>query len=175
MTQTTAIANDLEPANLALRVEAAEDAPAVEALNDRAFGPGRFAKVSYAVRELARFRPDLSFCAFDGEVLIGSVRQSEVSVGGRTILFLGPFAVAAEARRQGVGAALIEQALAAGEAAGFDAVLLVGDLPVFEKHGFRRTGASIPMPRPVNPRRLLWRPLREGAAEPEGPVGSPEA
>src|SRR4051812_9161123 len=100
-----ALADAASPAGLVLRAEAAADGPAVEALNDRAFGPGRFAKVSYAVRELARLRHDLSFCVFEGETLVGSARQSEISICGGPVLFLGPFAVSAEFRGKKVGAA----------------------------------------------------------------------
>ncbi|HQP19597.1 MAG TPA: hypothetical protein PLG07_04700, partial [Phenylobacterium sp.] len=42
--------------------EQPEDDAAIEALLDHAFGPGRFAKSSERVREVAEFRPDLSFC-----------------------------------------------------------------------------------------------------------------
>ena len=162
-------------AGLALRAETAADGPAVEALNDRAFGPGRFAKVSYAVRELARLRRDLSFCAFEGKTLVGSARQSEISICGEPVLFLGPFAVSAEFRGKKVGAALIDQALKSGAQAGFPLVLLVGDLPLFSRHGFERVPpGQIALPRPFDPLRLLWRPLREGGlAGIAGPVEAP--
>ncbi len=162
-------------AGLILRAETSADGSAVETLNDQAFGPGRFAKVSYAVRELARFRHDLSFCAFEGETLVGSVRQSEISIGGKAVLFLGPFAVSAEARGKGVGAALIEQALKSGSKAGFPLVLLVGDLALFSRHGFENVPAGqISLPRPFDPRRLLWRPLRKGGEDGvAGPVEAP--
>ncbi len=170
------VASTVQPlAGLVLRAETAADGAAVEALNDRAFGPGRFAKVSYAVRELARFRHDLSFCAFEGEVLVGSVRQSEISICGKVALFLGPFAVSAELRGKGVGAALIDKALKAGGKAGFPLVLLVGDLDLFSRHGFERVPAGqISLPRPFDPRRLLWLPLRKGGEDGvAGPVEAP--
>ena len=158
-----------------LRAETAADAPAVEALSDRAFGPGRFAKVSYAVRELARLRRDLSVCAWEGETLVGSVRQSEISIGGKSVLFLGPFAVDAQARGRGVGAALIEQAIKAGAKAGFPLVLLVGDLALFTRHEFQAVPpGSVSLPRPFDPRRLLWRPLKTGGEDGvAGPVEAP--
>jgi len=49
--------------------ETAADQPSIEALLDRAFGPGRFVKVSERVRETAEFAPELSLCAWaDGEL-----------------------------------------------------------------------------------------------------------
>lgn len=162
-------------AGLALRAETAADGPAVEALNDAAFGPGRFAKVSYAVRELARLRHDLSYCVFEEETLVGSVRQSEISICGKAVLFLGPFAVSAEFRSKGVGAALIDQALKSGAKSGFPLVLLVGDLALFSRHGFERVPpGQVALPRPFDPLRLLWRPLRKGGEDGvAGPVEAP--
>ena len=52
-------------------LETAADKAAADALIERAFGPGRLVKVSERVREIARFRPDLSFAAFQGDVLTG--------------------------------------------------------------------------------------------------------
>ena len=66
--------------------------PAIEALLTRAFGPGRFAKVSERVREFAVFAPELSFCAFEGERMLGVVRMWRAAVGDQPITFLGPLA-----------------------------------------------------------------------------------
>ena len=149
-----------------LRHEQPEDLAAIEALNDRAFGPGRLAKVSYAVREAARARPDLSFCAFEGDELVGSVHQSEISLGEREVIFLGPLSVEASRRHRGLGGLLIERAAAAAAEAGFPGVLLVGDLGLFGPHGFVRVPAGqVLMPRPVDPLRVLWRTIDGGGLE----------
>jgi len=56
-------------AALVFREEAPTDGPAVEALLDEAFGPGRFVKSSERVREFAAFAPELTICAFlDGRL-----------------------------------------------------------------------------------------------------------
>lgn len=147
-----------------LRPETSGDSAPIEALLDQAFGPGRFAKASERVREIAPLRRDLSFCAFEAGRLVGVVRQSEIAVGGRRMIFLGPLAVDTQARRLGTGAALVQAACAAAAQAGFGEVLLVGDPPYFERLGFsaQATGQII-MPGPVDPRRLLLRRL-DGAA-----------
>lgn len=143
-----------------IRPETPQDAGAIEALLDHAFGPGRFAKASERVREIAPLRLDLSFCAWEGERLVGVVRQSEIAVGGRRLIFLGPLAVNAAARRLGAGARLVEVACAAAETAGFGEVLLVGDPPFFGRLGFSAEATGqIVMPGPVDPRRLLLRRL----------------
>ena len=131
----------------------------IEALLTRAFGPGRFAKVSERVREFADFAPDLSFCAFEGERLVGTVRMWRVVVGDQPIVFLGPLAVEADARRHGLGALLVERACEAARAAGEAAVLLVGDLPFFGRMGFE-VASEVVMPGPVDLRRVLARVFR---------------
>lgn len=152
-----------------IRPETPEDGPAIEALLDHAFGPGRFAKASERVREMAPLRRDLSFCAWEAGRLAGVVRQSEIAVGGAPLIFLGPLAVEAPLRRLGAGARLVEHACQAAAQAGARAVLLVGDAPFFGRLGFsaQATG-SIRMPGPVDPRRLLLRALVDGGDRDEG-------
>ena len=146
-----------------IRPETPQDAGAIEALLNHAFGPGRFAKASEREREFAPLRLDLSFCAWEGERLVGVVRQSEITVGGHRLIFLGPLAVDAATRRLGAGARLVEVACAAAEAAGFGEVLLVGDPPFFGRLGFSTEATGqILMPGPVDPPRLLLKSL--GAA-----------
>lgn len=159
-----------------IRSETPQDGPAIEALLDHAFGPGRFAKASERVREMAPLRLDLSFCAWEGDRLVGVVRQSEIVIGGHRLIFLGPLAVNATARRLGAGARLVEVACAAAETAGYGEVLLVGDPPFFGRLGFsaEATGQII-MPGPVDPRRLLLKRLgHAGAAHVlQGAVAAP--
>jgi predicted N-acetyltransferase YhbS len=138
--------------------EAPEHGPAIEALLNRAFGPGRFAKVSERVREFATFAPELSFCAFEAGRMVGVVRMWRVAVGDRPIVFLGPLAVEADARKHGLGALLVARACEAAEALGEAAVVLVGDLPFFQRVGFQ-VAPGVVMPGPVDPGRVLVRVL----------------
>jgi len=148
-----------------IELERPRDAAAIERLHDRAFGPGRFTKVSERVREIADFAPDLSFCAWEGERLLGAVRQWRVRVGDAPIVFLGPLAVDVEARSGGLGRLLTARACDAAAAAGETAVLLVGDEAFFASVGFTAAGAAdIRLPGPVDQRRVLLRRLVDGAA-----------
>ena len=143
---------------LVLRSETAADAQAVDALIDRAFGPGRFVKSSERVREVAEFRPDLSVCALEAGRLVGSVRMWRVHVGPTPAIFLGPIAVEADARSTGVGGLLVDAACRAAEAAGFPLVILVGDTPYFGRFGFSNENTrEVRMPGPVDQRRVLAR------------------
>ncbi len=155
---------------LVLRSEQTADAQAIEVLLDHAFGPGRFVKVSERVREVAEFRPDLSMCAFEAGRLVGSVRMWRVHVGDAPAIFLGPLAVESDARSTGIGGVLVEAACQAAEAAGFPAVILVGDAPYFGRFGFSAGQTrQARLPGPVDQRRVLAR----GAVAPlVGPVGA---
>lgn len=135
----------------------------VEALLDHAFGPGRFVKVSERVREFARFHPELSFCAWDGPRLVGAVRQWEVRIAGRPVIFLGPLAVEADVRKHGAGGELVRRACAAANAEGFPVVLLVGDEAYFQRFGFSSAGTkAVVLPGPVDQRRVLAFGLADG-------------
>jgi predicted N-acetyltransferase YhbS len=147
---------DPAPAAPSLSRERPQDAGLVDALIDRAFGPGRFTKVSERVREFATFAPELSFCAWRGERLVGVVRQWRVRVGETPIVFLGPIAVDADERSGGIGGMLVARACEAAKAAGEAAVVLVGDAPYFSRWGFSADLAkAVAMPSPVDPRRVL--------------------
>lgn len=164
---------------LVLQAERPQDAALVEALCDRAFGPGRLAKVSQRIREFAQFAPDLSVCAWApdgarGQRLLGCARMWRVRVGGAPAAFLGPFAVELGERNAGFGARLIERACEAAKAAGETHVFLVGDAAYFNRLGFDASlGAGIVMPGPVDRRRVLVRVLAEAAGPLSGPVTAP--
>lgn len=142
--------------------ETGRHAPALEALLNRAFGPGRFAKVSERVREFADFAPELSFVAVEDGKVLGCVRMWRVKVGDQPIVFLGPLAVEESERKHGLGALLVERACAATQAAGEAAVVLVGDLPFFSRVGFA-VAPAVGMPGPVDPKRVLARTFRDVA------------
>src|SRR3974390_583349 len=93
-----------------IRPETAEDALAIERLNERAFGPGRHAKTAYRLREQVPHALGLSFTGRVGTLLIGSVRLSPVRIGESKALLLGPLTVEPAFRERGVGQALSEGA-----------------------------------------------------------------
>lgn len=172
MTASLPAAALVEPfgAELAYLAEREGDAVAIEALVDRAFGPGRFVKTAERLREGSEPLLHLSVCAWDAGRLAGAVRQWPITIGGQDAVFLGPIAVDLSARSQGVGAALMHRAIAAAKAAGERLILLVGDMTYFEQFGFEVAQGPV-MPGPVDARRLLWKALQPDAlAGAQGPV-----
>jgi predicted N-acetyltransferase YhbS len=142
------------------------DLAAVERLDDRAFGPGRYAKTAYRLRE--GVAPDfaLSCVARVGTLLVGANRITPIRVGVKPGLLLGPLTVDPPFRNRGVGRKLMQHSLDAARAGGHALVILVGDEPFYARVGFKRVPhGRLTMPGPVDPARLLYLELVDGAFE----------
>lgn len=147
-----------------IRPERADDGEAIERLHERTFGPGRYARSAFRIREGRAHALDLSFTARVGTLLVGSVRLTPVRIGETPALLLGPLTVEPPFRARGIGAALIARALDEAKAKGHRLVLLVGDEPYYGKSGFKRIAKGVvKMPGPVDPARLLVNELVPGA------------
>ncbi len=152
--------------SLSIQSEAADDAVAIERLHERTFGPGRYAKTAYRLREQVDHIRELSFTARIGTLLVGSVWLSPIRIGEAKALLLGPVTVEPAFRDRGVGQSLIERALKEAKNKGHRLVVLVGDEGYYEKCGFKRIPRGrATMPGPVDPARLLLAELAEGAFE----------
>jgi predicted N-acetyltransferase YhbS len=140
-----------------IRHERSIDIPAREALLDLCFGTARLAKTSERLREGRLPADGLSFVATDHGRVVGTVRLWHVSAGPRRpALLLGPLAVDPGCRNRGIGAALMERAIAAARSRGHSEILLVGDAPYYARFGFSadRTG-KLSLPGPFERGRLL--------------------
>jgi predicted N-acetyltransferase YhbS len=150
--------------SLTILSETPGDADAIERLHERTFGPGRYAKTAYRLREQSAHALDVSFTARIGTLMVGSVRLSSVRIGEAKALLLGPLTVEPAFRERGVGLALIERALKEARAKGHRLVILVGDEPYYGKAGFKPIPPGCAtMPGPVDPARLLVAELVDGA------------
>ena len=151
-----------------IRLETSDDAARVEALNAESFGPGRFAKSAYRLREGVGPVAGLSFVAVekakDGkDVLRGSVRFWPVTVGGHEELLLGPLAVQSDQRGRGIGIALMQAGIEAAQKGPWRGILLVGDEPYYAKVGFSRLPPGrVKFPGPVDQNRILGLSLKAG-------------
>jgi predicted N-acetyltransferase YhbS len=151
-------------ADILLRDERAGDVGARERLLDAAFGPARVLKTCERLRAGRMAARGLSLVAErDGE-LVGTVRLWHVEAGGVPALLLGPIAVDAELRSEGIGRKLMGEALFRAVCRGHKAVLLVGDAPYYERFGFSRSVTrNLVLPGPVEEDRFLGLELEPGS------------
>ena len=138
--------------------------PEIEHINAEAFGPGRFARAAYKIREGGPHERALSFVAIYGGEVIASVRMTRVAAGEGRALLLGPLAVRPAYKNLGIGRKLVRIAVEAGNKSGAAAVLLVGDEPYYGPLGFKKVPrGQLAMPRPVDLERILAVELKPGA------------
>jgi predicted N-acetyltransferase YhbS len=159
-----AIALTPNAAPFAIRSERASHVVAREALLDACFGANRHTRTCQRLRDGRAPAEGLSLSAMARGRLVGTVRLWHVSAGGVPALMLGPLAVDADSRKLGVGAALMDHALAVARQRGHAAVILLGDAPYYARFGFsaEKTG-ELSLPGPFERDRLLGLELREGA------------
>jgi predicted N-acetyltransferase YhbS len=148
-----------------IRSEIEGDDPALSELSALAFGPGRFARTAYRVREGV---PPVSALCLTGWLegdLIGGIRFTALAIGGEEkALLLGPLVVHPAHKGNGFGKKLAEEGLARARAQGFRLVILVGDMPYYGRFGFVPIPlGQITLPGPVDPARLLALELAPGA------------
>jgi len=150
--------------SLTIAPETAADADAIERLHERTFGPGRYAKTAYRIREGGPHTLALSFTARIGTLLVGSVRLTPIRIGETPALLLGPLTIEPPFRDRGIGLALMERALNEARTQGHRLIVLVGDEPYYARAGFKRMPKGhAAMPGPVDPERLLVAELDAGA------------
>ena len=146
---------------LDIRPVSAMDLDAISALHGRAFGPGRYARTAYRLRDgTPLYTPQCRAAYLDG-TLIAALRYTPITIGGvGGALLLGPVAVEPASKGKGFGKTLIAKSIEDAAHNGFRLVLLVGDMSYYARVGFNRVPpGQIKLPGPVNPERLLAREL----------------
>ncbi len=153
------------PADVVFMPETPAHDSEIDHINEEAFGPGRFARAAYKIREGGPHERQLSFVALRRGEVVASVRLTRIAAGEGRALLLGPLAVRPAHKNLGIGRKLVAVAVEAAKKAGAGAVLLVGDEPYYGPLGFRRIPrGQISMPRPVDLDRILVHELVEGSA-----------
>jgi len=165
---TTPVTSELPPV-VTTRPVLPADVDAISALHARVFGPGRFARSAYRVREGT---PAISpFCrlAEIGTTLIAAIRMTEIgftrtSASAPRALLLGPLAVEDAFAGQGHGKRLIAETMSAARADGVGLVVLVGNMSYYARFGFLPVmPGDILMPGPADPARILAAEFTGGA------------
>jgi predicted N-acetyltransferase YhbS len=133
----------------------------IEALHECVFGPGRFARAAFRIRENGGHDLDLSHIIVMDDKIIASVRLTPIIIGQTPALLLGPLAVLPEFARRGFGAMLIKESINVAEQT---LILLVGDEAYYGRFGFKPVPVgSIVFPAPVDKKRILVFSVLEGA------------
>jgi predicted N-acetyltransferase YhbS len=132
--------------------ETPADAPLIEALHAEAFGPGRFTRAAFRLREQGGHSATHSFVVRDGGAMRATIRMTPILIGQTKAWLLGPLAVMPGFAGQGMGKALLRHVLELVS----EPVLLVGDQPYYGPFGFENISPkNVVMPGPVDPKRLL--------------------
>jgi len=176
---TTLVAAEAAATPLAGQPTVRPATPADDAFIDElqaiAFGPGRFARTAFRVREQFPIDPTLSLVAEVDGTPCGSVWMTPISVGGLRGYLLGPLATHPNFRKRGAGKLLAREvskrALARGEG---QFVLLVGDQDYYCPLGWETTTpGNIQFPGPVDPGRVLLLAADKGLAKSlKGPIAA---
>ncbi|MFD1696303.1 GNAT family N-acetyltransferase [Roseibium aestuarii] len=160
----------MKPSNWFVRLEEAADEAAVEAMQAEAFGPGRYARTAFKVREGFPHSADLSLIGMTGDRIAGSVRLTPILIGDTPAQLLGPLTVDPVYKNRGLGKLLLATVEDMARAQGETAILLVGDAPYYGPSGYKPVPfGKIALPGPVDPARLLILQLTD-APMPEGAV-----
>jgi len=160
-------------ASFCIRPQTRSDDEWVENLHARVFGPGRFARTAFRIREVLPL--DKNLCLIGeyknpntGDLQrAGSVWMTPVSLSGLRGCLLGPLAINPEFRQQGLGKKLVvsvtDMALKNGtlETGGYEFVVLVGDATYYNSMGFVGVEkGAIKFPGPVDYKRILVCPKK---------------
>lgn len=136
---------------------------AVDAVLDAAFGTDRHSRTAYRVRAGTCTIDALSFAAFDGGALVGTLQswpvRLETAAGDFALVMVGPVAVLPDRQRSGVGRLLMDAMLAAADTGADGALMLVGDPEYYGRFfGFSADATGgWQLPGPVERHRLLAR------------------
>ena len=122
-----------------IRRERPEDAEAVFAVVEAAFGDRSVAEFAERIRASAGYVPELAFVADEDGEIVGHTMLSYVAVENheRRLLNLTPMSVRPDRQRRGIGIALVRTAVAAADERGEPLVLVEGVPDYYPRFGFR--------------------------------------
>lgn len=148
------------------------DPDTVETLLDAAFGADRRGRTAYRLREGAVAIPELSFAAWNGDRLVGTLQSWPVALrtasGTEPLVMVGPVAVVPDLQSTGIGKALMSALIDTADRTGATALMMIGDPEYYERFGFTaEPAAGWRIDGPYEQRRLLARVRGQVASEGE--------
>ncbi|KZL18020.1 Acetyltransferase (GNAT) family protein [Pseudovibrio axinellae] len=153
-----------------VRQEAPADFFQIEQMQAEAFGPARFTRTAFQIRDGVQQEMSLCFVGEQNGEIAGSIKLTPIMIGNSPSMLLGPLTVKAAFNGQGLGRLLLETVAKEAKAQGVQSILLVGDHPYYGPHGYQQiTRGTITLPGPVDPDRLLILMVGAGTV-PQGAV-----
>jgi predicted N-acetyltransferase YhbS len=144
-----------------IRHEILDDAYAIEQIVKNAFGPGRFAKTAYRLREAHNYNHLFGFVTENhlGKI-VATIRVAPLKGYDDTVI-LGPIAVDSHCRNMGLGMSLMHKAeYECARYPNIKRIILVGDPDYYNRFGFvQKSATDIIFPAPVNKNRVLGKYL----------------
>lgn len=107
------------------------------------------------------YLPELDLVAED-EGVVGHILHSIAHIDDRDVVALGPVGVVPARQRQGIGTALVEEALRRADEAGFPLIVLLGHPSYYPRFGFvpaRSIGIEPPIEIKPGPDPFMAKPL----------------
>ncbi len=141
------------------------DTTALAALHASVFGPGRFVRTAYRVREGTPLVTRYCRGAFTEPNMIAALRMTPILIGqAGGALMLGPLAVGPDHANLGYGRRLIAESTETARSDGRTLILLVGNMSYYGRLGYVPVPpGQIVFPGPVDPARVLAIELVPGA------------
>ena len=134
-----------------------EDNDKIIKLLYKSFGPGRFARSVYRLREKNDRDTEFSYIYELNNQILSSISYYKTFLNNDINgLLLGPLAVDPEHRGKGYGVELVKYTIALiKKTMAYDFILVIGDYHYYEKFGFKKINNTFSFYGPVNSEKVL--------------------
>ena len=129
----------------------------------KSFGPGRFARSVYRLREKNDRDTEFSYIYELNNQILSSISYYKTFLNNDINgLLLGPLAVDPEHRGKGYGVELVKYTIALiKKTMAYDFILVIGDYHYYEKFGFKKINNTFSFYGPVNSEKVLILHLKD--------------
>ena len=140
-----------------------EDNDKIIKLLYKSFGPGRFARSVYRLREKNDRDTEFSYIYELNNQILSSISYYKTFLNNDINgLLLGPLAVDPEHRGKGYGVELVKYTIALiKKTMAYDFILVIGDYHYYEKFSFKKINNTFSFYGPVNSEKVLILPLKD--------------
>ena len=140
-----------------------EDNDKIIKLLYKSFGPGRFARSVYRLREKNDRDTEFSYIYELNNQILSSISYYKTFLNNDINgLLLGPLAVDPEHRGKGYGVELVKYTIALiKKTMAYDFILVIGDYHYYERFGFKKINNTFSFYGPVNSEKVLILPLKD--------------